>query len=425
MFNKIRQGNQLLQKPAGVSEFLPGQVKLYRDLEEKALKIFYRWGYEEVFVPSLEYPEMFTLEKGKFFEREMFKLSDETGRPMVLRPDFTPSIARLVSTYYTQHPTPIRLCYNGKIYRSRLTSSSTARGKEFYQMGAELIGDGVPDGDAEIAAMAAEILAEFGLEDFVISMGDLSFLDRFLSELGLSQETVQRIKETLNEGNLVNFYQVIDGLSLNESSRSLLKRLPRFRGQKADLPALREKLAALNVDDILERIDNIYQVLAGYGLEDKIVFDLSLVRNLDYYTGFVFEGYATGIGYPLCGGGRYDYLMQHYDMDLSATGFGFSMDYILKLISDEDLVQSTSKIMVTFENASRAKALQRANDLRQKGYQVIMGLTGVTPEEALKESERQKADFLEHITSQEIQSYQLHEAATFSEKDSEVFNDDQ
>ncbi len=427
MFNELYQGNHLVQKPAGVSDFLPEQVKLYRSLEDQALSIFNAWGYEEVFVPTLEYPEMFAIDKGKFFEREMFKLSDETGRPMVIRPDFTPSIARLVATYYAQKPTPIRLCYSGKIYRSRLTSSSTAQGKEFYQMGAELIGGGVPDGDAEIAAIAAETMAAFGINDFVICMGDLAFIDRFLKELEIPESQVQNIKETLNQGNLVKFYQLIDGLALNDKNRRILKRLPRFRGKREDLSDLRETLTSLQVDDILTKMDNIYQVLEGYGLSDKVTFDLSLVRNLDYYTGFVFEGYASGIGYPLCGGGRYDNLMNYYGMNLSATGFGFSLDNILKLVSrkKQPAVETPTRYLVTYEHGYRKEALLRARKLRQKGYQVIMALASSTLHDALKYARKQYAGRLDYMTREGLKSYLVEEETGKSVRESEVAQDDQ
>ncbi|WP_158212357.1 ATP phosphoribosyltransferase regulatory subunit [Natranaerobius trueperi] len=387
----FENNNELLQKPTGVDDLLPDNVKKYKVLKKQIIETFKLWGYEEVSVPTLEYPELFRESKGKSVEREMFQFSDNTGRPIVLRPDFTPSIARLIATYFNKKPRPIRLCYSGKVYK---LGHSMSQEKELNQIGVELVGDGAALGDAEIVAMAVETLKNLGIEDFVICIGNMNFIDSFLSEIGLSNKESKLVKETLNENDLVKYYSLTKQFDISEKARDLLHHLPKFRGKKEALVEVKQKLQSFKAVSLLEELEVIFVILEGYNLQDKVTFDLSLVRKFDYYTGFIIEGYSKSIGFPLCGGGRYDNLMSSYGKDLSATGFAFSFDTLMKLMPEKFIEKSPTKVFLSSDKKSLTKALANVRDLREEGYQVIVDLEGISKEDALERAKEHSTDEL-------------------------------
>ena len=140
---------------------------------EKLEKIFHAYGYQSIETPTFEFFDVFGKQVGTTPSRELYKFFDREGNTLVLRPDFTPSIARAASMYYHQEDMPIRLCYSGNTFVNR--SSYQGRLKESTQMGVELLGDASVDGDGEIIAMTVELLKAAGLKEFQISIGQVDF----------------------------------------------------------------------------------------------------------------------------------------------------------------------------------------------------------------------------------------------------------
>ncbi|ACB85569.1 ATP phosphoribosyltransferase regulatory subunit [Natranaerobius thermophilus] len=384
---------QLLQKPSGVNDNLPNRVEKFRLLENKILETFKLWGYDEVSVPYIEYSNIFSVNKENLLEQQMFQFNDETGRLVVLRPDFTPSIARLVATYYKNHPLPLRLCYSGKIFRAN--NGNSINEKEQTQVGVELIGGEAPGGDAELVAMAAETFQKMEIKNFVICIGNLKFINNLLDCLKVDQSSQSMLIEALNENNLVQYQGIIDSLELESDSKDILKKLPKFRGNKENLNYVREVAGFKPVMNILDELENIFKTLESYGLQDKVTFDLSLVRKLDYYTGFIMEGYAEKVGFPLCGGGRYDKLMDKYGMSLPATGFAFSFDSLIDLVKVKG--DALSKLHFGYTQGKRDQALEHVKDYRQRGYRVSLELNSQELEVSRRKAKEQGADQFYYI----------------------------
>lgn len=164
---------QLFHTPEGVRDVYGTECakKLY--LQRKMEKIFHAYGYQSIETPTFEFFDVFGKQVGTTPSRELYKFFDRDGNTLVLRPDFTPSIARAASMYYHQEDMPIRLCYSGNTFVNR--SSYQGRLKESTQMGVELLGDASVDGDGEIIAMTVELLKAAGLKEFQISIGQVDF----------------------------------------------------------------------------------------------------------------------------------------------------------------------------------------------------------------------------------------------------------
>ncbi|MGZ4032997.1 MAG: ATP phosphoribosyltransferase regulatory subunit, partial [Tumebacillaceae bacterium] len=138
----------LFEKPRGVRDVLPPLAARKREVEKSIAKVFSRWGYEEIVTPTFEYADTFLNGAFRSDEDNMFKFIERSGRTVVLRPDMTAPIARVVSSLLKEQPLPIRLSYDASIFRTQ--DSTAGRDAEFTQAGVELIGDATPDADAEV-----------------------------------------------------------------------------------------------------------------------------------------------------------------------------------------------------------------------------------------------------------------------------------
>ena len=151
----------------GAKDFLPSEAALKREFESQAIEIFTRWGYQEVITPTFEYLEVIESGAGEGIREELFLFQDRDGRLLALRPEMTIPIARIVATKFRDFEGVLRLFYNANIFRHALPQMG--RYKEFYQLGVELIGASGPRADAEVIALATEILKKPEL-DFKISL---------------------------------------------------------------------------------------------------------------------------------------------------------------------------------------------------------------------------------------------------------------
>ena len=174
---------QLFHTPEGVRDVYGTECEKKLYLQEKLQKIFHAYGYQDIETPTFEFFDVFSKQVGTTPSRELYKFFDRDGNTLVLRPDFTPSIARAVSMYFQKEELPIRLCYRGNTFVNN--SSYQGRLKESTQMGVELLGDASADADGEIIALMVELLKATGLKDFQISIGQVDFFKSLVDEAGI------------------------------------------------------------------------------------------------------------------------------------------------------------------------------------------------------------------------------------------------
>ena len=189
----------LLHTPDGVRDYHGQELADRAMVCERLRKVFESRGYTEVVTPVFEYFDIFNAERGSVSSRNMFKFYDNDGETLVLRPDFTPAMARCAAKYFNDSPVPVRLSYMGNTY----VNSSGHRGKmrEEMQAGAELSGDDSCYSDAEMLDMAAALFEKAGIHDYIIDVGDVRFFRGLLSETNLSDEQRAKIKRLLSKKN--------------------------------------------------------------------------------------------------------------------------------------------------------------------------------------------------------------------------------
>lgn len=364
--------------PYGTRDFLIGEAQKKRELESRVAALFLSWGYQEVVTPTFEYLDIFA---GSILSEQAFKFFDRAGNVLTLRPDMTSPIARMAATRLKESSDPKRLSYIANVFRYE--QAQAGRQCEFYQAGVELIGAGSAASDAEIIALAVETVKCTGLKDFRISLGHVDFINGVIENTGATEEQKAKIKALLSGRDLAGLEAYAEKIGLSASLRECLQEVLYLHGgseiiEQAGLLANNElsKKALANLQEI-------YKLLEYYGVADCVDFDLGLLRNLDYYTGMIFEGYTLGLGFPICGGGRYDNMMAAFDTDCPAIGFSAGIDRILLALEKKNGIDDAAKgVYVGWQEGNFAKALALANDLRSKSNLVELGVEKETEAQA-------------------------------------------
>lgn len=375
--------NQFLpQIPYGTKDFLPREARRKRAAENALAGLFARWGYDEVVTPTFEYLETLTVGVSGDLVQSLFKFFDKNNAILALRPDMTTPIARVAATRFRESVPPLRLFYLTNVFRQE--QAQAGRQCEFYQAGVELLGAGGPAADAEVVALAVTALLENGLTNFQVGLGQVQFINGVMSESGLTAAEQQRVKQCMVSRDLVGLGEILAGSSLSADARRLIREIPLLHG---DDKVVSEAYRLVGNDISRAALDNladIRRLLAGYGVERYVTFDLGLIRDLDYYTGMVFEGYTPGLGFPLCGGGRYDNMVAAFGVDCPATGFAMGIERILLALERQGITppEAVRDAYVAWREGALAAAIAEADRLRRAGRTVEIALEACSRSEA-------------------------------------------
>lgn len=316
--------------PEGVRDIYNGECQNKQCLQGKIRDIFHEYNYRDIETPTFEFFEVFSSEVGTTPSNELYKFFDREGNTLVLRPDFTPSIARAAATYFMEDNNPIRLCYQGNTFANN--SEYQGRLKETTQMGVELIGKADVVADAEMIIMTISILRAAGLKDFQISIGQVEFFKTLVAEANMSEETIQELRQAISNKNHFGVEDIIHKASLEEELEKVFLQLPQLLGGVEVL----DKANALTINKdalvAVARLRNIYDILVEHKIENYISFDFGMLSKYHYYTGIIFNGITYGSGEPVVKGGRYDSLMQHFGKAAPAIGFALNIDILLSAL---------------------------------------------------------------------------------------------
>lgn len=353
---------KVFEKPTGVKDHLPEVVAKLRRIETRVLDCMSTWGYNQIITPTLEFYDTVGAASSTS-DKKLFKLLDQNGRTLVLRPDLTAPIARVVASLLKEQPLPLRLSYHANVFRA--FEEEAGRESEFYQTGAELVGDGSPDADAEVIALAIACLQASGVKTFKIALGHVGFLNGLFDETlsGLEEEQ-NALKECLLNRDYVGYRQLLRGFTGVEGKvREELESILRLRGGQEICEQAISITGNPVAHEAIRHLCEIYKVLKAYGVSEHVLIDLTMIGDFSYYTGMTFEGYAANLGFPVCSGGRYDNLLQQFGRPAPATGFALKTTRILEVAEDEGL-GLPRRILVLYTAEQREAALRHARELR-------------------------------------------------------------
>ncbi|MBQ2986657.1 MAG: ATP phosphoribosyltransferase regulatory subunit [Tyzzerella sp.] len=358
---------QNLHTPDGVRDIYSAEYRKKNELENKLQKVFALYGYHNVQTPMFEYFDVFGKEVGTIPSKELYKFFDREGNTLVLRPDITPSIARMATTLYDTEKLPIRLCYKGNTFINH--SSYRGRLHETTQAGAELIGLDSVEADAEMVAMAVESLKEVGLGEFQIHIGNVEFFESFIAETGLDKEEELKLREFISNRNYFGVEELLQNANTKETTKAAFQILPELIG---GVEILREaKKYALNFRTIeaLKRLEALYDLLTAYGVEKYVTFDLSMSGTYGYYTGIIFRGYTYGTGDAIVKGGRYDHLLEKFGKASPSIGFVIVVDELLNAFARQKLSipYKNKNTFILYDANRQAEAIKLAKEFRANG----------------------------------------------------------
>ena len=317
--------------PAGLTDILVKECELKFKIETAAREVFDRHGYHVVQPPMFEYYDVYDAAVTK--AENMFKFFDNNGRMLALRPDLTTSVARIAATKPLGE-LPYRIAYSGSAFRNDETFSNDRR-REFSQAGIELIGNGGTDADAEVIEIAIEALLKFGVKDFQIDMGHADYYKGLAEIAGLDPIVSDKLRANINDKDFVAIEGILDGIDIDEKLKEVFMELPKmFGGIETAVAAAKNPIIGEKSRAALENLISVYEILKGKGLDKYISTDLGMVPNLDYYTGIIVKGFAKGVAFPICSGGRYDNLTEKFGKALPATGIAIGIERVMTALSD-------------------------------------------------------------------------------------------
>ena len=369
---------KILHTPEGVRDIYSRECEQKHALQDRLHATIRSYGYHDIETPTFEFFDVFSKEIGTTPSRELYKFFDREGNTLVLRPDFTPPIARAATKYFLNEPMAVRLTYLGNTFINN--SSYQGRLKETTQIGGELIGDDSADADAEVIALVVQTLLASGLEEFQISLGHVGFFRALVQEAGFDGQTTEELKTLLRNKNTFGVEKLMEQQPVSESLRTLFVSLTSLFGTEeifGRAESLTENEAAKKA---LQRLREIWRILKIYGVEQYVSFDLGMISGYMYYTGIVFRGYTFGTGDAVIKGGRYDRLLEQFGTPAPAVGFVAVIDQLMNALARQKISQPlpSNHCMIIYENEKLEEAIRRASELRSRGIDVE--LVRITPE---------------------------------------------
>lgn len=362
--------------PEGTQDILLRECKYKTDIEDKLRKSYSQSGFLQVVTPTLEFYDVFNSENQPIEQEKMYKLFDNHGRIMVLRPDMTTPICRVAATKLKDSFYPLKLCYNSNIFR--VNENWKAKMSEFTQSGIEIIGIDNYKADAESILTAIKALKDAGLSNFKIELGQAEFFKALIENIEITENEIEDLRKLVENKNYIALKEFLDKRqnSVDGDNLNILKKLPELFGGIEVLniaKALTKNEKALKA---LNNINEVYNMIDNIGLSNYLFIDLGMVQHINYYTGIIFRGYVDEIGTDILSGGRYDNLVDQFGISLPATGFAINVDSILLALEKQgkECEKLASDFVVYYEDAFVSKAYKLADILRKNGYQVELSL---------------------------------------------------
>lgn len=316
--------------------------------------------------PGLEFFDVFNLNSSYFPQENLYKLTDSKGRLLVMRPDSTMPIARVVATRLRDAMLPLKLCYNQTVYRTE--PALKGRSDEIVQTGVELIGSELKIADLEVISTAAEALRSFGME-FSIEIGHIGIFKELVGRLDVSEHVKEKIRRSIETKNFPALNDLLDSLGSSPVTAAL-KKLPALFGGEEVFEKAEELMPDENIKRILDELRIIYNDSREIcGDEGTITVDLGLVNKTDYYTGLIIKGYLQGHGEEVISGGRYDRLISEFGYDIPAVGFAMNVNGVAKVIEKNGILPAvpTPDVLVYAPAGCEISAFKAAQEYRKQG----------------------------------------------------------
>ncbi|MHC4159660.1 MAG: histidine--tRNA ligase [Planctomycetota bacterium] len=380
-------------------DFYPADMAVRNWMIDGWKRVSLRNGFEEYDGPIFEYLKMFQIKSGDEIVEQLFSLKDRGGRELAIRPEITPTLARMVNEQISSLPKPIkwfsvpRLCRAERPQRGRL--------REFFQWNVDIIGVDDVLADAETIFCAIDYLQEVGLtpDDIAVKISSRKMLAAILQSIGISEKQLEPLYAVLDKRSKLPqeaFKETLAKQIGDENKRNKIMKLMAVESIKqiSSLVELSE-----TAKESVDELGRLFELLDVMGAGDYYTFDIGIVRGLAYYTGIVYEIYDKASELrAIGGGGRYDDLLKQFDgPDIPATGFGIGDCILGILLEEKELVKKQlptrqpDYFVATTDKQLFQKVIEIAIKLRRAGLAANFSYKSVGLSKQLKEASAQNA----------------------------------
>lgn len=380
-----------LSPPRGTRDFFPDDLRLRSWLFDHFREVARLHGFAEWDAPVVESEELYIRKAGEEIVEQLYTFRDKSDRRLALRPELTPSLARLILQKGRSLSLPAKWYAIGQCWRyERMTRG---RKREHYQWNMDVFGVAGPEAEAELLSAVTTFLRRLGLgPDAVgVKVSSRKVLQNVLRGVGVTDELFAPVAVLVDKLEKLPREAIEKDLAALGLDPSVIDTIV----QTLSLRSLDDLAAVVGEDDpAVRELRDLFALAEGYGFADYLQFDASVVRGLAYYTGVVFEAFDRGATLrAICGGGRYDRLLSTFGgQDLPAVGFGFGDVVIVELLKDRgllpDLDAGIDDVVFPFNDELRPPAQRVAAALRSQGRSVDLVLEGKRTKWAFKHADR-------------------------------------
>jgi histidyl-tRNA synthetase len=400
------------QTVRGMRDFLPVNANILRHVQSISKEIAEVYAFEEIITPLVEHYDLLAAKSGREIESRMYVFKDLGNRKVVLRPEFTASVARLIATSLRNEPKPLRLFSTGPAYR--YDEPQFGRYREFWQSNYEIIGSTRPEADVEILSLSNQLLRQVGLRDYRFKIGHVGILRGLMSEEGVDENGQNNVMQLLDTKRIPEAVSTLHDLKVSKKGEATFKKIIKTKGSNIDSVLDEAKRKLKEYPDSVDSIENLRQILTFFqkGSENlKLSIETGFARGLEYYTGMIFEPLIAQMEISLGGGGRYDRLVEIFGGEPSpAVGVAIGLDRVILATDCQKVAPEFYKravALIPIGEGVLPKAIELTSQLRSNGIAVELEIMGRTVARALKHAARRNLKFAIILGKKELEAGKL------------------
>jgi len=391
----------------GMRDFLPEEAKIMRYIEGKARRVAELYGYNEIITPVLEPYELLAAKAGEEVRLRMYAFKDLGERMVALRPEFTPSVARLVATTLRNEPKPFRLFCVGSLYR--YDEPQQGRYREFWQSNFELMGSSKPEADAEIIMLTNSLMETVGLRNYAFKFGHIGVLRGVMGKEGLDEKVQSDAMQLMDKKQYDEALRLVKEAGVSNKCMATLRKLVELKGD--NLGIIEEmKLLVKDYEEALKATENLQEILKlvqASGCKINMTIEAGFARGLEYYTGIIFEVNVPEMDKALAGGGRYDRLIELFGGEPTpAVGIAHGIDRIMLALQLQKarlkIKEEKTVIVIPVNEELKGEALKISQMLREANMPVEVEVSGRKVAKALEDANRRKMDYAIIVGEKEL-----------------------
>ncbi len=391
------------QTVRGMRDLLGQEAQAFICIISKARETAAVYGYKEVITPVVEPIELLSAKSGEEIRQRMFIFKDLGERQVALRPEFTASIARLVTTALKNEPKPLRLFAVGSVYR--YDEPQRGRYREFWQSNFELMGSARPEADAEIILLTNSLMKNLGLQGYAFKIGHIGVIRGILNQEGVDEKTQNAILQRMDKKEYEEAFKLVP----TEHCRNMLEGLLKLKSGDCFETIEKIKTYVASYEQAKASAENLGEILklvVESGCPIQTV-EPAFARGLEYYTGMIFEIYIPELDIALGGGGRYDKLIESFGGEPTpAVGVAHGIDRVALALQTQKAAFAVAygkRILVLAVNETlKVEALKIAQLLRSSGIVVEFEIMGRKMGKALEDADKRQADFAVIVGEREL-----------------------